>query len=243
MKKLLFVILTFLFVFSALNADYLIKQETKTDPIMGQPAKTELQELWVGDGVYANFQKKQITIINSKNNVMFVVYPSKKTFVEMKLPLDITKYMPAAMKGMIESTLKSMTVKVSANGKNEKVGNWNTKGYTAVMTMSTMGMQMKMNMDIAASTDVPFDWKKISAEFMGNMMMASGQMSSKVINEMKKIEGYIVKMTMTMNMMGMNIKVRTNVLSITKKDAPAGTYTVPAGYKKVDTLAAKGPGM
>jgi hypothetical protein len=173
---------------------------------------------------------------------MYVVYPAKKSYVEMKLPLDVTKYMPAAAKSIIEATLNSMTIKVNANGKNEKVGEWNTKGYTAVMTMSTMGMQMKMNMDIAASTDVPFDWKKTSAEFMGNMMMSTGQMSSKVINEMKKIEGYIVKMTMTMNMMGMNIKVRTRVLSITKKDAPAGTYTVPAGYTKIDKLATKGPG-
>ncbi len=243
MKKLILLSLMVLFVFSALNADYFVKQETKTPSIMGQPATTVIQKLWIGDGIYANVTDGQTTIVDSKKKIMLIVYPSTKTYVEMKLPLDISKYIPEAAKGPMETMLKSMTMKVTPNGKTEKVGNWNTKGFTGIMTMKTMGMDMKMNMEMSASTDVPFDWKKISAEYLGNMMMSTGKTSSNVIEEMKKIEGYVVKMVMTMDMMGMKIKVENNVLEISKKDAPAGTFTVPAVYKKVEKMTLKRGGM
>jgi hypothetical protein len=42
---------------------------------------------------------------------------------------------------------------------------------------------------------------------------------------------------MTMNMMNTNMKVTTQVMDIVKKDAPAGIYTVPAGFSKKDTLS------
>jgi len=238
MKKLFMLGLVVLFVFSALNADYLVKQETKTGAVMGQPAKTMVQNLWIGDGVYANVQDKQVTIVNSKKKIMYIVYNDKKSYVEMKLPVDIKKYLPGAGAGMVEKMLNSMTAKVTANGKTGTVGNWKTKGYTVVMTMN-MGMPMTMTMDIGASTDVPFDWKKLSDEYMGAMMMSTGQMSGKVMDEMKKIKGYTVKMESNMKIMGMNMKVTTRVLEITKKDAPKGIYTVPAGYKKIEKLIGK----
>ncbi len=243
MKKLILLSIMVVFLFSAVNADYLVKQETVTGPMMGQPGKTDVQNLWIGDGVYANVTKALITIVNSNKKVMYIVYPATKTYVEMKMPLDISTYLPEAAKGMMETMLKSMTMKVTANGKTAKVGKWNTKGYTGVMTMSQMGMEIKVNMDLSATEDVPFDWKKISAEYMGNMMMSTGSMSNKVVNEMKKIKGYVVKTVVTMNIMGMNMTVNNNVLEISKKDAPAGTFSVPAGFKKVDKLAAKKRGM
>jgi hypothetical protein len=240
MKKLFMLVLVVLFVFSALNADYLVKQETKTGAVMGKQAKTLIQDLWIGDGVYANVQDKQVTIVNSKKKVMYIVYNDKKSYVEMKLPVDIKKYLPSAGASMVETMLNSMTAKVTPNGKTGKVGNWKTKGYNVVMTTTmAMGMSVTVNMDIEASTDVTFDWKKLSTEYMGAMMMSTGSMSSKVINEMKKIKGYTVKRDTSAKIMGMNMKTSMRVLEITKKDAPKGIYTVPAGYKKMEKLVSK----
>ena len=57
------------------------------------------------------------------------------------------------------------------------------------------------------------------------------------ITEFMKINGYQVASEMTMNMMGANMKVTSQVVEITKKDAPAGVYSVPAGFTKKDTLS------
>jgi len=239
MKKLILLSIMLVFLFSAVNADYLVKQETVTPSIMGQPGKTEVANLWIGDGVYANVGKGQSVIIDSKKKLMTIVYPSSKTYVEMKLPLDISTYLPAEAKTMMEPMLKSIKIKVSENGKNEKVGNWKTKGYSVLMSMKMMGVEMKSNMEIYATQDVPFDWKKVSTEFLGNMMQSTGQMNQKVVNEMKKINGYAVKTIVTVDMMGIKFDVKINVLEILKKDAPAGTFTVPTGFNKVDKITVK----
>jgi hypothetical protein len=44
---------------------------------------------------------------------------------------------------------------------------------------------------------------------------------------------------MTMNMMGANMRVTTEVVEVSQKPAPAGTYSVPVGYKKQDKLTIK----
>ena len=62
-------------------------------------------------------------------------------------------------------------------------------------------------------------------------------MDDNAIAEFMKINGYQVSSEMTMNMMGSNMKVITQVLEITKKDAPEGLYKVPSGYTKKDTLS------
>jgi hypothetical protein len=62
-------------------------------------------------------------------------------------------------------------------------------------------------------------------------------MDDTAIAEFMKIAGHQVASEMTMNMMGANMKITTQVTEITKKDAPAGIYTVPAGFSKKDNLS------
>jgi len=53
-----------------------------------------------------------------------------------------------------------------------------------------------------------------------------------LIEEFKKIEGYPVLTKVSMNIMGSETKSQEQVLSVEKKDAPAGTYDLPQGYTK-----------
>jgi len=42
-----------------------------------------------------------------------------------------------------------------------------------------------------------------------------------------------------MEMMGQKMHTSTEVMEISKKNAPAGTYSVPAGFTKQDKLSTK----
>jgi len=57
------------------------------------------------------------------------------------------------------------------------------------------------------------------------------------MNEFKKINGFQVASKMTMSIMMQTIEVTSEVLEIVKKSAPAGTYVVPPGFKKVEKLS------
>jgi predicted SpoU family rRNA methylase len=225
MKKLFLVLTLVLLSAAFLSADVYIKQQTKTGAFMGQPAKDIVQEQWFGNNRIATVTQENSFIINLADKKFYMINHKTKTYVEASLPLDMAKLMPEQMAGMMKSMMDGMTVSVQPNGQSKKIGNWNTKGYDVNMTM--MGMNMKMI--FWASTDVPFDWKKVAAP-SGELYKVQMRLGEKFIEEFKKIEGYPVASDMEM----MGIKVSMITTEISEKTPPASVYTVPAGYTKKD---------
>ncbi|NIM12886.1 MAG: DUF4412 domain-containing protein [Candidatus Aminicenantes bacterium] len=238
MKKLILVVTLVIVSFAFLNADVYIKTKTHTDAfeMMGQkqPAKDQVSEQWLGDNKFAQIAEGQTMVLDLSKNVIYVIYHGSKSYVEAKLPLDMSKLLPEQMAGMME--MMKMTVAVKPTGESKKVGDWNCKGYDINMTMG--GGMMSMNMKSWVTTDVPFDWKAFSDKMFPHVMKLSGSMGldENALKEFKKVQGFQVAVEMTMNMMGQEVKATSQVVEISKKAAPAGTYSVPAGYTKQDKL-------
>jgi hypothetical protein len=237
MKKLILVLTLIVFFTTAfLCADVYIKTKTHMDAfeMMGQkqPAKDEFQEQWIGENKFAQIMKQHAIILDLGKQMLYIVNHGAKTYIETSLPLDMSKLLPEQMAQMMGSM--KINVTVTPNGQTKKIGTWNCNGYDVVMDIQFM-MPMKMKMLIWATTDVPFDWKTFADKMFPAIMKAqSVQMpfGDEVVNEFKKIKGYQVATEMSMNMMGTEMKVNTEVQEITNKPAPAGTYAVPAGYTK-----------
>jgi len=233
MKKILFAMFLILAITVLLSADVYIKSKVHSDAftMMGQnqPAKDEVMEQWIGTNQMASISGDKVVILDMAKNLMYIVNPKEKSYIETSLPLDMNKLVPKEMAPML--AMMKMTVKVAANGKTQKVGNWNCSGYDVDMSMSMMQMKMK----VWATTEVPFDWKAFSKMYANIAKMQFMDDSS--IAEFNKINGFQVASEMTMNMMGSDMKVNTLVAEITKKDAPANLYKVPAGFTKKDSLS------
>ena len=136
--------------------------------------------------------------------------------------------MGAAMAGMLK-----MTATVTPTTETKKIGSWNCTGYDVNMTI--MGMAMKMRSWV--STDVPFDFAAFNAKFLANMLKGQMRLDDASAKEFAKIKGYQIASEMTGDMMGAKMRQTSEVLEITKKSAPAGTYTVPAGFTKTATMS------
>ena len=233
MKKILFTVFLVLAISVLLSADVYIKSNVHTDAfaMMGQnqPAKDEVMEQWIGNNQLVNKTGDKIMIMDMNKNVMFIVNPKEKSYVETTLPLDMSKLVPKEASQMM--SMMKVTVKVTPNGQTQKISKWNCSGYDVDMNM----MMMQMKMKVWATTDVPFDWKAFAKMYANVSKMQF--MDDNAIAEFMKINGYQVASEMTMNMMGSNMKVTTQVVEITKKDAPAGIYTVPPGFTKKDSLS------
>lgn len=238
MKKFFMFMLITLISVSFLVSDVYIKTKSHTGAMnfMGKntPAKDDVTEQWIGDNVYSLKSSKQIIIIDLNKNVIFLVNPSEKTYIETTLPLDLKKFLPdqvASMMGMMK-----LSIKVTPTSETKVIKGWNCKGYDMEMNV----MMMKMNSKLWVTQDVPFDWKSFRDK-MGietfRAAFASMSLGDDAINEFKKINGFQVASNMTMSIMGQNIEVTSEVLEVVKKSAPAGTYTVPAGFKKVEKLS------
>jgi len=233
MKKILFAMVVILTISFFLQADVYIKSNVHTDAftMMGQsqPAKDEPMEQWIGTNRLVNISKDKIMILDMGKNMMYIVNPTDKSYVETSLPLDMSKLLPKEMAPMMG--MMKMTVKITPNGKTQKINKWNCNGYDVDMTMSMMQMKMK----VWATSEVPFDWKSYTKMYSNVAKMQF--MDDASIAEYNKISGFQIASEMTMNMMGSDMKVNTQVTEITKKDPPAGIYAVPAGFTKKESLS------
>jgi len=236
MKKFLTVVLAVLAVSLSLSAaDFYVKAKNHSDPVtmMGQtqPATDTISETWISDNMVAMKTGDTGMIIDLNKKMYYMVNYGDKSYVETTLPLDLAKILPpeaSAMMGMM-----TMTATVTPTAETKKIGQWNCKGYD--MTVSIMGMPMKTK--VWASTDVPFDTAKFAEKFMG--VLAKGQMrlDDASLKELLKIKGYQIATEMDAEMMGARIKATMEVVEISQKNAPAGTYAVPAGFKKNATMS------
>jgi len=234
MKKTLTIILVLLaFAAFSFSAEVYIQQKTHTDAVemMGQsqPAKDEINHIWLADNKMATHGTEQSVIIDLNKNKMYMINHQDKTYVEMDLPLDMSKYFPPQFAQMFGS----MTVKVTPTSETQKIGNWNCSGYDVAITIMMMTTKQK----IWASTDVPFDWNMYSEKMLPKLIQGTMMLGEDSAKEFMKIKGFQIKTESTMNMMGNDIKSTSEVVEITKKNAPAGTFEPPSDYEKKDQFS------
>ncbi len=237
MKRLVLILILLVFTFSFLTADVYIKQKTHTNAFkmmnQEQPAKDVITEQWIGKNKFASHNKDQSMIIDTNKKVLIMINHKTKTYIFMTLPLDISKYMPEQIAQMMKQMMGNLSITVKQTGETKMIGNWKCNRYD--MTMTMMGMPMKMTH--WASTDVPFDWKKISALMLESVAKIQMNLNEASINEMKKVKGYTIATDMTMNMMGATMSVKMVTLEITNKPAGPEVYSIPPGYTKKDKMS------
>ena len=188
-------------------------------------------ETWIGNDVSATLAQDSSYVVDLKKNVFYMVSHKTKSYVESALPLDFTKLLPpeaAAMAGMFK-----MTAKVTPTTETKKIGQWNSTRYNVTMTIMGMNMQMTS----WASTEVPFDVSLYSAKLMGPLLKGQMHLDDASVQEMMKIKGYQIASETVMEMMGAKVRTTTEVLEISQKAPPAGTYAPPAGYAKKPSLS------
>ena len=97
--------------------------------------------------------------------------------------------------------------------------------------------------DMWATEELEIDadmFRLLTSAFMSSMPGFQDMMT-----EMKKIKGVTVSSTANVKMMGGEVKSSTEIIEFESKDAPAGAYEIPEGYKKVKMGAMNkmGPGQ
>lgn len=229
MKKILIAIAVVFFTASMIQADVCIKQKTDIPSIMGQPAKTEVVQQWFGEGKMATVGGQNGFVVDMVAKKMLMINNANKTYVETSLPVDMSKLMPPEMAPMMEQMMKGMTATVEKTGTTRKVAGIDTVSYK--VTMGMMGMQIPMTMWVAEK--MPFDWKKYQ-DLYTEMMRITMRGSEQMMKEMAKIGGY--PLATETEMMGAKTTMETTEV-IADATPPAGTYSVPAGYKKVEHMS------
>jgi hypothetical protein len=229
----------------ALQADVYMKQKNHTDEMkfMGQtsPAKDEIYVTWMDEDKARLDQSEETSIIvRLDKNVMYLINHAEMKYNE--IPFDgkhdiLTAALSASdLQGEEQAQAQKMTkgfsqmmqpeVSIEETGETQKINNWKCKKY--IMNMKMMGTTSTQ--EIWATEDIKIDYELFQSLSLSLMPKSPG--FDKMIEEMKKIKGITVLSTGTTSVMGMNVKTSQELVEVSEKSAPTGTYEVPEGYKK-----------
>lgn len=237
-------------------ADVYMKQKTHTDAfqVMGksQPEKNEIMIFWLGENKARTDMEtaKTSSILLADKKIVVMIDHNKMQYAEMSVDFDkmisdaaaagagddpdkakAMEKMPGFMKNMMKNAMGDMSAKVTETGETKKIGDWNCRKY---LIETNMGMAGTTASEAWATEDLKIDYTM--AFTAANAMMASMPGFEKIVQEMKKIKGFVVYQTSTIKVMGSEVKSTTELIEAGNKDAPAGNYDVPAGYKKVKSM-------
>lgn len=241
----LFFVLTCFVMPLAVQADVYIKQKNHTDEmkIMGQtqPATDQMFVTWMGkDKARLDQGEETSIIVRLDKKMMYMINHAEMKYGEMPFN-ETSDILTAAVSGsdlsdeekaeaqkMMKGFASMMQPKVTVKetGETQKIQNWNCKKY--IMTMEMMGT--KSTSEIWATEDIKIDYELYKT--LGLSMMPKTPGLEKMLEEMKKIKGLTVLSTGTTSVMGTDVKSSQELLEVSEKSAPAGTYEVPEGYKK-----------
>jgi hypothetical protein len=229
----------------SVQADVFIKQKNHTDgySMMGQtqPAKDDIFSTWMGkDMARMDHGENTSIIIRMDKNLMYMINHADMEYTEIPIDSkegifssalagsDMSDEEQAEAKKMMEKFAGMMkpNVEVTETSEKKKIKDWNCRKYN--MKMSIMGMTT--NSEVWASEDVKIDYELYRTLAFSLMGQTPGV--EDMMKEMSKIKGIVVWQEGTMSMMGSDVKSTTELLEVTEKSAPAGTYDVPEGYEK-----------
>jgi hypothetical protein len=135
----------------------------------------------------------------------------------------------AAMQQMMQGMMK-MDAMVQETPETKTINKWKCRKYLVTIT-SAMG---PMTTEVWATEDLKVDkrvYDQLASRMFSAMPGMQGSMET-MKKEMEKIKGVQVKTITSFTMMNQPHKSTTELLDFREGTAPAGLFTIPAGYKK-----------
>jgi Domain of unknown function (DUF4412) len=228
-----FVLALWLASAATLPADTLITAKHHSDAVemMGQtqPATDHNVLTWIAQGKTARIAPDLSVIVRADLDKMYLIRHADKAYSDINLPLDFKSMMPPEMAGMIDQMSKMMTwdATVTALGTTKTVAGFQAQGYKVAIS-GPMGM--RIDQSLWTTKDLEIDYSAFR-ELMLSQRALMAPLGGDWWKKLSAIEGYPVLSESVTTMAGKSFGTREEMISFETKDAPAGTYDPPAGYK------------
>jgi hypothetical protein len=210
----------------AVAADLKIVKQVHRDgyTMMGQsqPAEDSEQVTWIGSDRMHMDMGDSATIVRLDQMKLYAVNHTKQTYNVLDLPIELEELLPPEMQPMLQ--MMQFEVTVTPTDEFQQIGEWNARRYDVAMNTRMLNMEM---------TQWAADVEGYDSSAFNNMYVHLNSLQpgmADAVNELRKVEGFVVAQETTVSMMGNDIKSTEKAVSIEQVDAPAGTYDPPQGY-------------
>ncbi|MDP9122599.1 MAG: DUF4412 domain-containing protein [Acidobacteriota bacterium] len=215
------------------TADSFITVKTHTDAfeMMGQKeaAKDTETRIWLAADRARRDEGDASQVVRFDRNKLYLLHHKDKTYNELDLPIDWRKLTPKGSEAAVEQMTKAMTVsaRMTPTAEVRKIAGWNTMKIQIEIT-NTMGMKVDNAMWVSKEIPIYPVYNKLTA-CLAALQPGAGDWERKL----GAIEGFPVLQETTVSAIGAHFKSREELIAVEARQAPAGTYEIPAGYTVV----------
>jgi hypothetical protein len=204
--------------------------------------KEMILDLKSGDMTMLDSAKKTYSVMTRQEiEAMNAKLKEQMNSPEMKKAQKQMDNLPPEQKAKIEAMMGGMfAVTVEKSGTSRKIAGYNCDNWTVAIgkfSKSDECLTTELKYPVSA-----WDAYKGFADTMKTMMAAMGPMAKgamKMQEQFKKMKGFPLANTTTVDVMGHKSVTATEVTSVKYGPIPASAFEIPAGYTKVDSPLAK----
>jgi hypothetical protein len=250
MKKLALIVILILFISLFLGADVYTKsvERVKAFELMGKKQKETMQmkEQWFGKNKFAQIGKDFSVIVDMDKEKIYFALHKEKIYFEFPTDMEGNKLLEfiTFLSPKVAEAIKSVKItdtKVNLRSETKKIANWNCTAseFEMVLIIPAINMMPKYKIKMWMTNDLPEEYEKHTE--MGEFFIKSiigmlniDENSQKEMDKLEAVDGFQIAAEITVEIFGARIEVESQILEVTEKPAPAGTYSVPRGYTKKD---------
>jgi hypothetical protein len=195
----------------------------------------------LGQMISIDHKKRTYSVMTQKDiDELMAKMQERMNSPEMRKAREAMKDLPPEQRRAIENAGAGM-FEVEKVGTSRKIA-----GYTCENWTITMGRLSRSEECLTTELKFPvqmFDMYKRYMESMRALMASMGAMGmdfNKMSEQFKKLKGYPLAVTTTVDIMSRKSVTSSEVVEVKRTPIPASAWELPAGYTKVDSPLVRG---
>jgi hypothetical protein len=219
-------------------ADVRVKEATHAkEKSWGSETDPELltsNTIWVGENKIVFKEKNRTLILDREKGIFFYLIPRTRTYVETRLPFDVSMVLP--VEEIWKRKYRGSTGTVEPTGNSKEFLGLESQEYKITSWFYDGDIRKaEREFNVWATTDVPFD-----VGLYHNMLEVLREIHNRnevYREELRKIKGLQMYLEYSEGGWFGGKEVVTEILEIKEMTPPEGIYKVPEGYTRKAELA------
>ena len=225
------------FLFASLaNGDVYIKSLVRADSyILGIRLKSEfiaVTETWIGEHRAVRIEKDKKIIVDLENQKFIIVNIKDETYIEARLPLDMSCIIPDSLCRAFESRKMTGTVNKTDVKKEILEKSCDTYDFTFWSVKADRPNPLKMT--VWATKDVPVNLESYN-ELLENLRIFHNR-DKRLQEELRKIEGIQLGNEIVYKQTLAKKKFFEQSIVLSEKKPEEDVYSIPDGFKNKEKL-------
>jgi len=195
-----------------------------------------------GSEVMAEYGSGQLTMIDHDKKQYSVITRQELEAAALKMQAQLKqmeeqmKNVPPAVREKMAGMMGGATAAVNVQ---KGQGGRTIAGYACENWLLTVGEFVKQEQCLTTQIEFPGQPWEAMKSLAGGMSGPMGKTMQEMYEKFKGMKGLPLASTGTTKILGKSITSTTEVVEVKKGPIPASAWTIPAGYKKVDSPVAK----